>query len=74
MVLRRVYKINLLHAISKYLLSYTAHMSDAKNKHKYQKDKNGIKIEKIDPIQDIMNDEELNESEKRLKSLIGDDL
>jgi hypothetical protein len=72
-VLRRVYKINLLHAITKYLLSYNAPMSDADKTHKYQKDKNGIKIETTDPIQDIMNEDELSEAEKRLESLLNDE-
>lgn len=73
MVLKRVYKINLLDAITKYLLSYNVIMSDTNNMHKYQKDKNGIRIETTDPIQDIMNEDELSEAEKRLQSLLDDE-
>ena len=73
MVLRRVYKINLLDAISKYPLSYNDLMGKAGEEHKYQKNKNGIKIETTDPIQDIMNEDELNEAEKRLESLLDDE-
>lgn len=43
------------------------------NQHKFMKGKDGFKIETTDPIQDIMEDEELSEAEKRLESLLGDD-
>lgn len=48
-------------------------MSSSDDRHKYKKDKDGFKIEAIDPIQDIMNDEELSEAEKRLESLLNED-
>jgi hypothetical protein len=48
-------------------------MSSSDNTHKYQKDKDGFKIEAIDPIQDIMNEQELSQAEKRIESLLDDD-
>jgi hypothetical protein len=40
------------------------------DQHRYTKDKDGIKIELTDPIQDIMSDDELKEAENTLLSLI----
>lgn len=39
---------------------------------KYKKKKGEFEIEAIDPIQDIMSDEELSEAEKRIKALLED--
>ena len=40
------------------------------NQHRYQKDNNGFKIETTDPVQDVMNDEELSAAENRIEDLL----
>ena len=43
---------------------------DDSDKHRYKKDRDGFKIESTDPVQDIMDDDELKAAEERIQSLI----
>ncbi len=45
-------------------------MSDNQDQHRFQKDKDGFHIESTDPIQDVMNDDELAEAERSIQELI----
>ncbi len=42
------------------------------DQHKFKKNKDGFEMDAVDPIQDVMSDEELKEAEKRIESLIDE--
>ena len=44
--------------------------ADETKQHIYTRNKDGLEIEVRDPIQDIMNDDELDEANKRFESLL----
>lgn len=47
-------------------------MSDDSQQHRFKKDKDGFQIESTDPVQDVMSDEELEEAESNIQSLIDE--
>lgn len=51
-------------------VGYTVHMSQDEKQHHFKKKKSGFELPAVDPIQDVMSDEELSEAEKKIQDLI----
>ncbi len=45
-------------------------MSQDEKQHHFKKNKSGFELPAVDPIQDVMSDEELSEAEKKIQDLI----